>query len=702
MKYTKNFKKTRNKYNPKNLISKKKQIKSNRHTRHTIHTPKQLEQIPDYFNKHLLNYEYLGKKNVLAFSLKPYLHGKSKLIILGNQINNLKELIKMPIIKEKFKTMFSYDYMNYLDMDIDKRRISISTSYHLFHGQPIILEGYLVITFFKHIYDSYMLDKLKILDSSFKNSSFKNSSIEYYFPESLPDNFSHSYLQSIKGIMEIFNQIFTIMKYISIMISYSDITKPFNIENAFEIIKVQFKLFSDNSVILERCEIKKDWEVNNIPNTQNKIGNKIENKLIGEWLDGLIFRPIFGGKLSLDMELASFSIFERNYNQKKQPINRYLTADNMVRKDFNNKFIIISSDFITVKNTDLQYKCLIKYLTKYNLTIGDLYSTPGSKSAFIWYGYDEPSRSGYDIVLQHYNTLAYVGNAIDSTDNINEKQQLFFLLKKLYPNEYLNFLADSFLLTKKTEYKTGSGDIFIARPITEINPETKQKKLKAAAGRDIIIISNTKTMNQAKELLERYDNVLISQYIQNPLLFKGKKFHLRIYFLITWFGSTIKTYLFDNAFILTAKLPFILDHFDDKDIHDTHFKSTEGAPNFPKDFTTENMGKIINKEVINKLWLEIREIMRKVSTLLLEGSTRIKKFPNLKNAFQVEGCDIMITEDFRPILLECNNKAGFSNKTIMSDDIQRNFFDFIDRNVLAPVYGNGDHKTDEPLFISKI
>jgi hypothetical protein len=38
----------------------------------------------------------------------------------------------------------------------------------------------------------------------------------------------------------------------------------------------------------------------------------------------------------------------------------------------------------------------------------------------------------------------------------------------------------------------------------------------------------------------------------------------------------------------------------------------------------------------------------------------------------------------------------------MSDDIQRNFFDFIDRNVLAPVYGNGDHKTDEPLFVKKI
>ena len=655
-----------------------------------------LEQIPDVLNRHLVKYIPLVKKDTLAFSLKPYTH-KNKTIVLGNQINGLNELIKMSSVKDKFKTMFTYDYMNYLDMDINKRKISISTSPHQFRGQPIILEGYLLIMFVNNVYNSYMLDKLKIVNIKFRSSSSdrrQKADNEYYFPDFLPDNISHSRLQSIKAVMEIINQIFTIMKYISIMIAYSGATKPYNLTNAFEIIKVQFKLFSDNSVILDNCIIKKDWyeDKNTAPT--------MENKLIAEWLNALVFRTVLGGKLCLDLELASISLFKQDYYQKKQPINRYLKTDNMKRTDFNNKFIIVSSEFINVINT-IKYKYLINNLKKYNLSNGDLYSTQGSKPAFIWYGYDEPS--GYDIIIQHYNTMAYLGNAIDSLDNINDKQMLFFLLKKLYPTEYLNFIADSFLLTPRMEYKIDSGDIFIARPITEINPETKQKKLKAASGRDIIYITDSKSMSQAKALLKRYDNVLISQYIRNPLLFKGKKFHLRIYLLITWFGSEIKTYLFDNAFILTAKLPFVLDNFDNMAIHDTHFKSTEGGPIFPKDFTTENMGTTITKQMMNKLWDDIREIMRKVSTLLVEGSSGIKKYSNLKNGFQVEGCDVMITEDLRPILIECNSKASFGNYRIkVYEEIQEIIFDFIDRNVLKPLFGNiGDQKTDEPLFVKK-
>jgi hypothetical protein len=377
-------------------------------------------------------------------------------------------------------------------------------------------------------------------------------------------------------------------------------------------------------------------------------------------------------------------------------------AKNLERKDFNNKFIIVSSEFLAKILDDVEYQNLIKNLKKYNLKFTDLYSTPGMQSAFIWYASYLPSYATVSIIVQHYNTIAYLGNAIDSTDNINDKQQLFFLLKKLYPDEYLNFLADSFLLTNKTEYKTGSGDIFIARPITEFNPITKKKKRMAFSGKDIIYITDSKTLKKAKELLERYDNVLISQYIRNPLLFTGKKFHLRIYYVITWINDVIKTYLFDEAYIWTAKLPFILDNFHDKDYHDTHYDSTKGGPVYPTDFTTENIGKNITPDIIAKIWIDMREIMRKVSTLLLEGSTKIKMFSNLKNAFQIEGCDIILTEDFKPILLECNGKAGVSNNNNQTKAVQRKFFDFIDRNVLAPVYGNGDHKTDEPLFISKI
>ena len=609
-------------------------------------------------------------------------------VIIGNNLNRIESVLEMNSLKNKFRFFFTLDYMNYLDLDIHKRKYSFSTTQETYRNHPITLEACLLVVLSSekglNKFRAHMLDKIKIITSKG----------EYYFPDNLPDSFPKKIADSFLRIYEIINQVYTILKYISIIICHNT-NKPENIENAIEVINVKMKLYNDLNVILEECTLKRNWT------------NSDDDIVIYKWLDNVLFKPVLGKEDIPDLGLSTANLYKFDYYIKdkipKPNIQSLIMAKNLERKDFNNKFIIVSSEFLAKILDDVEYQNLIKNLKKYNLKFTDLYSTPGMQSAFIWYASYLPSYATVSIIVQHYNTIAYLGNAIDSTDNINDKQQLFFLLKKLYPDEYLNFLADSFLLTNKTEYKKGSGGIFIARPVTELNPVTKQKKIKAASGKDIIYITDTRSLQKAKELLERYDNVLISQYIRNPLLFKGKKFHLRIYFVITWINDVIKTYLFDEAYIWTAKLPFVLDKFDNNDIHDTHYSSTEGDPVFPRDFTSKNMECNITPEIITKLLVDIKDIMAKVSTLLLlEGSNKIKMFSNLKNAFQIEGCDFMITKDFRPILLECNNKAGFSNKTIMSDDIQRNFFDFIDRNVLAPVYGNGDHKTDKPLFISKI
>jgi hypothetical protein len=576
--------------------------------------------------------------------------------------------------------------MNYIDLDTNKRKYSFSDIQETYKKQPITLEAYLLVVISNdrdiNKFKSYKLDKIKIITSDGKHD----------FPENLPDSFPANISQSFIKVYEIINQVYTILKYIAIIIGHNT-SKPENIKNAVEIINVRMKLLDNLNVILEECSIKRNWTDN------------IDDQKIYKWLDTILFKSILGKEDVPDLGLSTSSLYKFNYNMNfkipKSNIQNIIFAKNLERKVFNDKFIFVSSKYILKIPTDNEYKYLITHLKKYGLKFADLYSTPGINCSFIWYGSDEPSR--YDIIVQHYNTMAYVGNAIDSTDNINDKQMLFFLLKKLYPNEYLDFLADSFLLTKQTKYQEGSGDIFIARPVTEINPSTKQKKIKAASGKDIIYITDSRTMNKAKELLNNYDNVLISQYIRNPILFKGKKFHLRIYFLITWFDSVIKTYLFDEAFIWTAKKKFILDKFHDKDIHDTHYDTTEGDPIFPHDFTSENMGCNITPEIIKNIFDKIKNIMAKVSRLLIEGETRIKQFSNLKNSFQVEGCDIMITDNFQPILIECNSKAGFSNKTIMTEDIQRNYFKFIDRNVLAPLFDSSGYKnTDEILFVKKI
>ena len=275
---------------------------------------------------------------------------------------------------------------------------------------------------------------------------------------------------------------------------------------------------------------------------------------------------------------------------------------------------------------------------------------------------------------------------LDSLDNINNKSNLFFYLKKLYPNDYKNFIADSFHLTQSTKYIPGK--IYIARPINQIDPKTGKILVSAFSGRDIIYITNPETLTKAKQLLSKYDNVLISDYISNPLLFKGLKFHLRVYLIITYINSEVKTHFFPDSYIWTASKPFVLDKFYDKEIHDTHYSSTDDDYLFSSDFNTENMGCKITKEIKNKLLDDMQAIMDKISKVLVYGNTGVKLFYNHKNAFQIEGIDIMINDKMQPILIECNSKAGVSDRPGKGIEMQKRLIAFINKHALEPIFGS--------------
>jgi hypothetical protein len=58
------------------------------------------------------------------------------------------------------------------------------------------------------------------------------------------------------------------------------------------------------------------------------------------------------------------------------------------------------------------------------------------------------------------------------------------------------------------------------------------------------------------------------------------------------------------------------------------FKTTDYDYLFQRDFITENIGKEITNEIKNKLWNDIREIMRKVSKIIISGSNKVKLYNN--------------------------------------------------------------------------
>ena len=71
------------------------------------------------------------------------------------------------------------------------------------------------------------------------------------------------------------------------------------------------------------------------------------------------------------------------------------------------------------------------------------------------------------------------------------------------------------------------------------------------------------------------NNVIASPYITDLLLFRGRKFHLRMYYIISCINGVINSFLLDNGKITAAKEKFDLNIPFTKEKHDSHLKSTE-------------------------------------------------------------------------------------------------------------------------------
>lgn len=117
---------------------------------------------------------------------------------------------------------------------------------------------------------------------------------------------------------------------------------------------------------------------------------------------------------------------------------------------------------------------------------------------------------GFYIPKEFYNTQFYIINMIQNLNSILDKAQLFFSMKQYFPTYYQNCIPYSFQLTLESTIE--QNDIYLAKPIF------------SEGGIGIINVINDATLKEAKQNLKIYpEGIIMSKYITNPLLFKGKK-----------------------------------------------------------------------------------------------------------------------------------------------------------------------------------
>jgi hypothetical protein len=350
----------------------------------------------------------------------------------------------------------------------------------------------------------------------------------------------------------------------------------------------------------------------------------------------------------------------------------------------------------------LDFTLMRMKLKGYGLNECNQFDCMKNKIMFVWLNYDE--NSVHWLKRKYYNTSIYLQNSLTNMESISSKEQLHLGMEKHFPDIYKTHIAHSHILTKLWKPDFANSDVYIARPINVLDEKREKGEVGIGyGGKDIIIIHNQKTLNQAKDLLKKYDNVLISDYITNPLLFRGHKFHIRTFLLASIINGIFSTYMLDFGRIFISKIPYVQSDWDNPNIHDTHMKSTPKDWFFPKDFTNANINRDdITFDTVYKIFKQIRKIFISVSELL---SKTVGLYDNVKNGFIIFGVDLMIRDDLTVVLIECNDEGTYKSKEPETHKKLENIlFNWVDDVIFEPLftYSKTTKHKHQTLFTKKL
>jgi hypothetical protein len=265
---------------------------------------------------------------------------------------------------------------------------------------------------------------------------------------------------------------------------------------------------------------------------------------------------------------------------------------------------------------------------------------------------------------------------------VNEKDLMYLYYKKLktkFPNDF-DFVPESFKLPEDRE-----------------EVDKKFKDYKKTPDNLWLIKPPGSSLAQGIRFIENYTDIpndnFISRYIHNPHLLYNKKYHLRIYVLVTGY-LPYKIYIYDEGQVFLAAETYSYDpeELNNKFKFITNFAVSKDSKNYSYDVSLEEekgntwtfkaLANHINKEGGNwtKIWSDIEDMAIKIMLTISDEEIKVlKDFDNLggSNLYQLYGFDVLIDETYKPWLLEINtaphldtyNKITLINKTKLIADI---------------------------------
>ena len=277
---------------------------------------------------------------------------------------------------------------------------------------------------------------------------------------------------------------------------------------------------------------------------------------------------------------------------------------------------------------------------------------PNSQNFTIWWHIGRIKPDFY-VTLKAHQKVNHHPHTIECTKKDKMNQNIGSMVTKFgkpfdfVPKTYL-LPQEISLLLRDADQKKHSRRYYIVKP----NGSSQGKGIYVTDNIHAIVTSNMSGM-------------LVSEYVQNPLLINGIKFDLRIYVVITSFNP-LRIYIYDEGLVRFATEPFSLNpaHMANRFVHLTNYSINKFSDKYV-DYTEEGIGTKWTlsslKKSMRKLGLDPDLMMMRIEDIIIKTIISIEHkvykateqyVPYRNNCFDFLGFDILIDSDLKPWLLE--------------------------------------------------